>query len=62
MFRKLKDQYFILSSIVFLMFFLVLINLIKLQIVDYDVYSKKTQSYLSSTEIIPASRGKILDR
>jgi len=62
MFRKLKDQYFILSSIVFLMFFLVLINLIKLQIVDYDVYSKKTQSYLSSTEIIPAPRGKILDR
>lgn len=59
---KLKDKYFILSLVAVLMFFLLLTRLVKLQIVDADMYLAKSESYLSSEETIPAPRGKILDR
>ena len=59
---KLKDKYFVLSAIAVLMFMMLFVRLIKLQIVDADMYLAKSQSYLSSEEVIGAPRGKILDR
>lgn len=59
---KLKDKYFVLSVVALILFFLLFTRLIKLQIVDTQMYLAKSQSYLSSEETIPAPRGKILDR
>ena len=59
---RIRDKYFVLSVIAVLMFALLFIRLIKLQIVDAEMYLVKSQSYLSSEESIPAPRGKILDR
>jgi len=62
MLSKLKDKYFILSVITALMFVFLVIQLVKLQVVDSKEYLAKSNSYLSREEIIPAPRGKILDR
>ena len=59
---KLKDKYFVLSFISVFMFVLLFMRLVKLQIVDAEMYLAKSESYLSSEETIPAPRGKILDR
>ena len=62
MLARFKDKYFILSIIAVLMFGFVLVQLFKLQIVDSKLYVEKSESGLSYEEIIPAPRGKILDR
>ncbi len=62
MFSRLRDKYFLLSVIAVIMFFTLVIRLVKLQIVDKEIYLAKSESYLSSAETIPAPRGKILDR
>lgn len=62
MLYRLKDKYFILSMISLVLFFVIFTGLIKLQVVDSKEYLAKSTSYLSTTEIIPAPRGKILDR
>ena len=62
MFSRLKDKYFILSVITVLMFVFLVIQLVKLQVVDSKEYLAKSNSYLSREEVIPAPRGKILDR
>lgn len=62
MLRKLKDKFFVLSSIATAMFLIIFIQLVKLQVVDSAKYLSQSQSKLSSTETITAPRGKILDR
>ncbi len=62
MFSKLKNKYFVLSVITALMFAFLAVHLVKLQVVDSKEYLAKSNSYLSREEVIPAPRGKILDR
>ncbi|MBQ4527884.1 MAG: hypothetical protein II998_07415 [Clostridia bacterium] len=62
MINRLKDKYFLLSAITIIMFVFIFTQLIKLQIVDSKEYLAKSESYLSTEEIIQAPRGKILDR
>ncbi len=62
MFYRLRDKFFILSVISSVLFLMIFSALVKLQIVDSKEYLAKSNSYLSSTEVIPAPRGKILDR
>lgn len=62
MLYKLKDKYFLLSVFSVIMMLFIVINLIKLQIVDSKDYLAKSKARLSSDEVIAAPRGKILDR
>ena len=62
MINRLKDKYFVLSAICLVLFLFILIQLIKLQIVQSELYVEKSESHLSTEETIPAPRGKILDR
>lgn len=62
MFKKLKDKYFIMSVITLIGFVFIFINLFKLQIINHSSYLDKSKSHLSTSEVIWAPRGKILDR
>lgn len=62
MFAKLKDKFFILRCIAIIMLIFICIRLVKLQIAGNKKYTLLSESKLSSSETIPAPRGKILDR
>jgi len=62
MLHKLKDKFFVLTLVVWVMMFFIFIQLVKLQIVDSKKYLLQSQSKLSSSEVVAAPRGKILDR
>ncbi len=62
MISKLKDKFFILESIAIIMFIVICISLVKLQIADNKKYTVMSKSKLTSSDTIPAPRGKILDR
>lgn len=62
MFLKLKDKFFILECIAVIMMIFICLQLVKLQIAGNKKYTALSESKLSSSETVPAPRGKILDR
>lgn len=62
MLRKLKDKFFILTLVACIMMLLICVQLVKLQIVNSAKYLAQSKSKLSSSEVVSAPRGKILDR
>lgn len=62
MIRKQKDKFFIFEILTAFFMLVICIQLVKLQVVDNDKYLAKSKSKLSTSEIITAPRGKILDR
>ncbi len=62
MIRKLKDKFYVLSAITGIAMLVICIQLFKLQIIDNKKYIAQSESKLSSSEVITAPRGKILDR
>ncbi len=62
MISKLKDKFFILECIALIMMIFICVQLVKLQIAGNKKYTVLSESKLSSSDTIPAPRGKILDR
>ena len=62
MIRTKKDKFFIFEVLTMVLMLVICIGLVKLQIVDNDKYLKQSKSKLSTSEVISAPRGKILDR
>lgn len=62
MIKKFKDRFFVLSAIAVLAMLVISIQLFRLQIVEKKKYTAQSESKLSSSEVISAPRGKILDR
>ncbi len=62
MLSKLKDKFFILRCIVYIMLTVICVQLTILQIANNKKYRVMSESKLSTSMTIPAPRGKILDR
>jgi len=60
--QKLYNKQFIIITLFFALFFMIICRLVDLQIINGDEYYTKAQNRLLNTQVVSAPRGEILDR
>lgn len=60
--EKLYNKHFIVITVFFVLFFLILTRLVNLQVINGKTYYEKAQNRLLNSQSVPAPRGEITDR